>query len=235
MSHACSPQRAERRTQLFGEQLRLFPRGEVAAPFGLVEVDQVVVRLLGPAARRAARPVTDHRPAPARAAATPRSAAGGRRAGPPLLAGSAASSSHRARPHRPGKKPWVGTLARPGSSGRNQADLPGHGPSLVGKGRPPPDVSLPVAFTVFPVEIFQAPRSWAEKVYPNLVYFHQADDLDGRAGDRGAGHEGDGQYFTEAVHWSAGPAGHGIRRTVVLVSRDATNAIRDRRPGVPGR
>jgi hypothetical protein len=21
----------------------------------------------------------------------------------------------------------------------------------------------------------QAPRSWAEKVYPNLVYFHQAD------------------------------------------------------------
>jgi len=26
-----------------------------------------------------------------------------------------------------------------------------------------------------PDEIFQAPRSWAEKVYPNLVYFHQAD------------------------------------------------------------
>src|SRR6185437_12075658 len=43
MSHACSAQRAERRAQLFGEQLRLFPGGEVAAPFGLVEVDQVVV------------------------------------------------------------------------------------------------------------------------------------------------------------------------------------------------
>jgi pimeloyl-ACP methyl ester carboxylesterase len=42
-------------------------------------------------------------------------------------------------------------------------------------GRVPPEVSLPVAFTVFPDEIFQAPRSWAEKVYPNLVYFHQAD------------------------------------------------------------
>ena len=39
---------------------------------------------------------------------------------------------------------------------------------------PPPEVSLPVAFTVFPGEIFQAPRSWAEKVYPNLIYFHQA-------------------------------------------------------------
>ena len=42
-------------------------------------------------------------------------------------------------------------------------------------GQPPPEVSLPVAFTVFPGEIFQAPRTWVEKVYPNLVYFHQAD------------------------------------------------------------
>jgi pimeloyl-ACP methyl ester carboxylesterase len=39
----------------------------------------------------------------------------------------------------------------------------------------PPEVSLPVAFTVFPGEIFQAPRSWAEKVYPNLIYFNEAD------------------------------------------------------------
>jgi len=39
----------------------------------------------------------------------------------------------------------------------------------------PPDVSLPVAFTVFPGEIFQAPRTWVEQVYPNLIYFHQAD------------------------------------------------------------
>jgi len=41
-------------------------------------------------------------------------------------------------------------------------------------GQPPPEVSLPVAFTVFPGEIFQAPRTWVEKVYPNLIYFHQA-------------------------------------------------------------
>ena len=32
-----------------------------------------------------------------------------------------------------------------------------------------PELSLPVGFTVFPGEIFQAPRSWAEKVYPNLT------------------------------------------------------------------
>ena len=41
-------------------------------------------------------------------------------------------------------------------------------------GHPVPEVSLPVAFTVFPGEIFQAPRSWAEQVYPNLIYFHEA-------------------------------------------------------------
>jgi len=42
-------------------------------------------------------------------------------------------------------------------------------------GQAPPEVSLPVAFTVFPGEIFQAPRTWVEQVYPHLVYFHQAD------------------------------------------------------------
>ena len=41
-------------------------------------------------------------------------------------------------------------------------------------GQPPPEVSLPVAFTVFPGEIFQAPRSWAERVYGNMIYFNQA-------------------------------------------------------------
>jgi pimeloyl-ACP methyl ester carboxylesterase len=41
-------------------------------------------------------------------------------------------------------------------------------------GQMPPEVLLPVAFTVFPGEIFQAPRSWAERVYPNLIYFHEA-------------------------------------------------------------
>jgi pimeloyl-ACP methyl ester carboxylesterase len=40
-------------------------------------------------------------------------------------------------------------------------------------GQPPPPVSLPVAFTVFPGEIFRAPRSWAERVYPTLSYFNE--------------------------------------------------------------
>src|SRR5262249_48072766 len=41
-------------------------------------------------------------------------------------------------------------------------------------GHTPPQVKLPVRFTGFPGEIFQAPRSWAEKLYPNLSYFHDA-------------------------------------------------------------
>jgi pimeloyl-ACP methyl ester carboxylesterase len=40
-------------------------------------------------------------------------------------------------------------------------------------GQAPPEVSLPVAFTTFPGEIVPAPRSWAEKVYPNLIYFNE--------------------------------------------------------------
>jgi pimeloyl-ACP methyl ester carboxylesterase len=42
-------------------------------------------------------------------------------------------------------------------------------------GQAPPDVSIPVGFTTFPGEIFRAPRSWVEKSYPTLTYFHEAD------------------------------------------------------------
>jgi pimeloyl-ACP methyl ester carboxylesterase len=42
-------------------------------------------------------------------------------------------------------------------------------------GQAPPGVSLPVAFTTFPDEIFRAPRSWAEQVYPTLAYFNEAE------------------------------------------------------------
>jgi pimeloyl-ACP methyl ester carboxylesterase len=42
-------------------------------------------------------------------------------------------------------------------------------------GQAPPAVSLPVAFTTFPDEIFRAPRSWAEQVYPTLAYFNEAE------------------------------------------------------------
>jgi pimeloyl-ACP methyl ester carboxylesterase len=36
-------------------------------------------------------------------------------------------------------------------------------------------VSIPVAVSVFPDEVYQAPRSWTEKAYPNLVHFNEVD------------------------------------------------------------
>jgi pimeloyl-ACP methyl ester carboxylesterase len=36
-------------------------------------------------------------------------------------------------------------------------------------------VSIPVAVTVFPGEQYQAPRTWAEQAYPNLIYFNDVD------------------------------------------------------------
>nr|MDQ5828029.1 epoxide hydrolase [Chloroflexota bacterium] len=42
-------------------------------------------------------------------------------------------------------------------------------------GQAPPAVSVPVGFTPFPGEIFAAPRSWVEVVYPDLSYFNEVD------------------------------------------------------------
>jgi hypothetical protein len=36
-------------------------------------------------------------------------------------------------------------------------------------------VSIPAAVSVFPRELYQAPRTWAERAYPKLIYFNQVD------------------------------------------------------------
>jgi pimeloyl-ACP methyl ester carboxylesterase len=36
-------------------------------------------------------------------------------------------------------------------------------------------IKVPVAITVFPGEIYRAPRSWAERAYPKLIYFNEVD------------------------------------------------------------
>jgi pimeloyl-ACP methyl ester carboxylesterase len=41
---------------------------------------------------------------------------------------------------------------------------------LVAKG-----VSVPVAVSVFPDELYQAPRSWADQAYPNLIHYNRLD------------------------------------------------------------
>jgi len=37
------------------------------------------------------------------------------------------------------------------------------------------DISLPVAVTVFPGEVYRAPRSWTQRAYRNLIYFNEVD------------------------------------------------------------
>ena len=36
-------------------------------------------------------------------------------------------------------------------------------------------VTVPVAVSVFPDELYQAPRSWTEEAYPNLIHFNEVD------------------------------------------------------------
>lgn len=36
-------------------------------------------------------------------------------------------------------------------------------------------VTVPTAVSVFPRELYQAPRSWTEQAYPNLIYFNEVD------------------------------------------------------------
>jgi hypothetical protein len=36
-------------------------------------------------------------------------------------------------------------------------------------------VSIPVAVSVFPYELYPAPRSWAERAYPKLIHFNRVD------------------------------------------------------------
>jgi pimeloyl-ACP methyl ester carboxylesterase len=55
------------------------------------------------------------------------------------------------------------------------------------------NVNIPAAVTVFPKELYQAPRSWAEQAYPNLVYYNEVD----RGGHFAAWQEP--QLFTEEV------------------------------------
>jgi pimeloyl-ACP methyl ester carboxylesterase len=55
------------------------------------------------------------------------------------------------------------------------------------------NVSIPAAVSVFPKELYEAPRSWAERAYPNLIYYNTLD----RGGHFAAWQEP--QLFSEEV------------------------------------
>ncbi len=37
------------------------------------------------------------------------------------------------------------------------------------------EISLPVAITVFPEDVYRPPETWAKRAYPKLIYFHEVD------------------------------------------------------------
>jgi pimeloyl-ACP methyl ester carboxylesterase len=37
------------------------------------------------------------------------------------------------------------------------------------------DISVPVAVTVFPDDVYRPPETWARRAYPDLIYFHEVD------------------------------------------------------------
>ena len=36
-------------------------------------------------------------------------------------------------------------------------------------------VNIPIAVSAFPDELYQAPRSWAERAYPKLIHYNRLD------------------------------------------------------------
>jgi pimeloyl-ACP methyl ester carboxylesterase len=61
------------------------------------------------------------------------------------------------------------------SAARSYWDSYGVAASAAAASQAPPPVTLPVGFTMFPGELFRAPRSWAERAYSNLTYYNEAD------------------------------------------------------------
>ena len=95
-------------------------------------------------------------------------------------------------------------------------------------GQAPPPVSVPVGFTTFPGEIWAAPRSWVETVYPGLAYFNEVD----RGGHFAAWEEP--ELFATEVR----AAFRSLRsnEAVTAVTRREGGASRTRRPSrMPGR
>ena len=60
------------------------------------------------------------------------------------------------------------------SSARLYWESGGRSPTLA-VAQKPAEISLPVAITVFPGELYRAPETWARRAYRNLIYFHEVD------------------------------------------------------------
>jgi len=61
------------------------------------------------------------------------------------------------------------------SSARLYWENGGRGSVIVAAAQKTAEISLPVAITVFPEDVYRAPETWARRAYRNLIYFHEVD------------------------------------------------------------
>jgi pimeloyl-ACP methyl ester carboxylesterase len=63
----------------------------------------------------------------------------------------------------------------PASAARLYWENGARGSVIVAAAQKTGEISLPVAITVFPDDVYRAPESWARRAYRNLIYFHEVD------------------------------------------------------------
>ena len=68
---------------------------------------------------------------------------------------------------------WLTNTAA--SSGRLYWENGARGSVIVAAAQKTDEISLPVAITVFPDDVYRAPESWARRAYRNLTYFNEVD------------------------------------------------------------
>jgi pimeloyl-ACP methyl ester carboxylesterase len=61
------------------------------------------------------------------------------------------------------------------SSGRLYWENGARGSVIVAAAQKTGEISLPVAITVFPDDVYRPPETWARRAYRNLIYFHEVD------------------------------------------------------------
>ncbi len=61
------------------------------------------------------------------------------------------------------------------SSARLYWENGGRGSVIVAAAQKTGEISLPVAITVFPEDVYRPPETWARRAYRNLIYFHEVD------------------------------------------------------------
>jgi pimeloyl-ACP methyl ester carboxylesterase len=68
---------------------------------------------------------------------------------------------------------WLTNTAA--SSARLYWENGGRGSVIVATAQKTAEISLPVAITVFPEDVYRPPETWARRAYRNLIYFHEVD------------------------------------------------------------